>query len=260
MRRASIFFPLPDREVPQASYFKVTSLREAATKTGRTWCSGRGTRPKRTQFSVAGEMRAACASSGRRRLVQRAAARTAGGAPVAVPAETASVNAAARGRAVQPRHTAGRRLRLRRVWKQVPSVGVPDGTDGVHAIREHVGLPTRPACADFSALPRRRGVKPQAAETHVLAASRLGGLPGQECAPWGLPPLHRPGAQPERPVRGPLGPSAPAATLNTASTSPIPLSRMVRDQHEMEQLATCIDEARVARRLSEHDTVAPPKR
>jgi hypothetical protein len=37
------------------------------------------------------------------------------------------------------------------------------------------------------------------------------------------------------------------------------LSKTVRDQHEMEQLGTRIDEARVARLLSEHDPVAPPK-
>ncbi len=37
------------------------------------------------------------------------------------------------------------------------------------------------------------------------------------------------------------------------------LSKAVRDQHEMEQLGTRIDEARVSRLLSEHDPLAPPK-
>lgn len=37
------------------------------------------------------------------------------------------------------------------------------------------------------------------------------------------------------------------------------LSKTVRDQHEMEQLGTRIDEARVSRLLSEHDPLAPPK-
>ncbi|QSQ11531.1 MULTISPECIES: YiaA/YiaB family inner membrane protein [Myxococcus] len=37
------------------------------------------------------------------------------------------------------------------------------------------------------------------------------------------------------------------------------LSKTVRDQHEMEQLGTRLDEARVARMLSEHDPIAPPK-
>lgn len=37
------------------------------------------------------------------------------------------------------------------------------------------------------------------------------------------------------------------------------LSKTVRDQHEMDQLGTRLDEARVSRLLSEHDPLAPPK-
>ncbi|MCP3062955.1 hypothetical protein LXT21_29640 [Myxococcus sp. K38C18041901] len=37
------------------------------------------------------------------------------------------------------------------------------------------------------------------------------------------------------------------------------LSKTVRDQHEMEQLGARLDEARVAKMLSEHDPMAPPK-
>ncbi|GEN07653.1 YiaA/YiaB family inner membrane protein [Myxococcus sp. MISCRS1] len=37
------------------------------------------------------------------------------------------------------------------------------------------------------------------------------------------------------------------------------LSKTVRDQHEMEQLGARLDEARVAKMLSEHDPIAPPK-
>jgi len=37
------------------------------------------------------------------------------------------------------------------------------------------------------------------------------------------------------------------------------LSKTVRDQHEMDQLGTRLDEARVAKMLSEHDPIAPPR-
>lgn len=37
------------------------------------------------------------------------------------------------------------------------------------------------------------------------------------------------------------------------------LAKTLRDMHEMEQLGTRLDEARVAKMLQEHDPIAPPK-